>query len=913
MKKITLLICLSILTVGVTAQNLVLNPGFENWDDATTPTDWTTVESVSQEDVELHSGSYSAKHTGGTSDLGQTIAVTGGQNYQLSFWYKVESGDGEDARIWCVWEENGNRLYDDTGGEIRGPDGGYLSSGSGEWLQYSTTTTAPANATDLYLEVRTYSGSVTYYDDFVLEEYIDTDAPVFESGYPMAGNIEDVQFDLMAQLDETSTVYYVVLDDGATAPTVAEVQDGTGSGGATAVTAGSFTAGTSETAETVSGLVVETSYDVYVVAEDDEDTPNVQADVSLVEVTTVVVPDVLFMADFESALDPFTQFSEAGDSETWYHNGGGYAEINGYQSGETQTDWLISPEYDLAGVTTPTLEFDARFTYGTNDDTHYLKLYYSEDYDGNTDNLATATWTELTFDLPAYDTWETVGPLDLSAITGTAYFAFAYNYPDDYSRWSIDNFKVLGFAAQGTDATLSDLQVDGTTVEGFEAAKLDYTYELPAGTTTVPTVTATPNDAGASAAVTDASDLTGDEAARTTTIEVTAEDGTTTQTYSITFNPVIEVADLAALRAATDFDRTYKVTGEVVLTFQQDYRNKKYVQDGTGGIEIDDDPGVITSTYAIADGITGLEGTLEDYNGLLQFHPTADPGAATSNGNDITPTVVTPADINADIDAYESMLVKVESVTFADADGSATFADGDNYDINGVSESMVCRVHFYGTSLTGTVIPDSAHVTGIVLEYNGTAQISPRSADDVEELIEVVLSDDATLSDIMVDGTSIPDFSPALMTYNYTLPPGTTDVPAVTAETTDENASVAITDATDLAGDEAERTTTIEVTAEDGETTKTYSVIFDVEVGIGSDLFSGIRIYPVPANEQLHLEEVGSVSSIRVYDITGTMIMNTENDGQSSMTLDISHLSAGVYMLRMDSDTESGVVRFVKK
>jgi len=209
------------ISIGLSAQNLVLNPGFEDWDDVNNPTSWTKVESVDQESVaeNVHSGTYSAKHTGGTKDLGQTIPVVEGTNYKLSFWYKVVPGDGDDARIWSVWQTDGESDYTDNGDELRGPNNSYLPNGSGEWLQYETVVTAPVGITDLYLEVRTYSGAVVYWDDFVFEEYTDVDPPVWDATYPMASNIADVQFDLAAKLDETSTVYYVVLDDGATAPT----------------------------------------------------------------------------------------------------------------------------------------------------------------------------------------------------------------------------------------------------------------------------------------------------------------------------------------------------------------------------------------------------------------------------------------------------------------------------------------------------------------------------------------------------------------------------------------------------------------------------------------------------------------------------------------------------------------------
>jgi hypothetical protein len=588
--------------------------------------------------------------------------------------------------------------------------------------------------------------------------------------------------------------------------------------------------------------------------------------------------------------------------------------MNGFNSGEAEVDWLISPMYDLSTVTSPTLMFDAAWLFGTNDETHSLTLLYSEDYDGNTANIGTATWTEIAFDLPPQDTWTEIGMLDISAITGSVYFAFAYNYPDNYTRWRIDNFQLLGFPAAGTDATLSDLQIDGQTIDGFEAAKTSYVVELAAGTTTVPTITYTTTDANATASDVPASDLAGDAAARTSTVTVTAQDGTTTQDYTVTFNPILEVATVQALRASLDETRKYRITGELLLSYQQSFRNKKYLQDGTGGVLVDDDPGIITTTYAVGDGITGLEGSVEIYRGNLQLHPTIDPGAATSSGNTITPVVATVAQLKADRDMYQSTLVTLENVTIGGADGSAVFENGKNYDIFAPGpDTMELRTEFYSTTLTGTVIPDSANVTGIVIHYFDAVQIAPRLLEDVEELVPFVPSTDATLSGLMVDGVSVDGFSPALLSYNVTLASDYSGLPAVTADASDENATVNVDPVTDLSGDAAARTATITVTAEDGTTTKTYTIEFTLAVGISNDLFGNVSIYPVPASTLLYVQQAESLQTLTVYSITGTAVMQLENAGSELLSLDVSDLEAGLYMLKMENEKGSAVVRFLKQ
>ena len=81
------------------------------------------------------------------------------------------------------------------------------------------------------------------------------------------------------------------------------------------------------------------------------------------------------------------------------------------------------------------------------------------------------------------------------------------------------------------DTSLSDLTQDGATIADFTESKTTYDISLAEGTTVVPTIAATPNNANAIIAITDATSIPG-----TTTIVVTAEDGTTTNTVSINFN-----------------------------------------------------------------------------------------------------------------------------------------------------------------------------------------------------------------------------------------------------------------------------------------------------------------------------------------------------------------------------------------
>ena len=87
---------------------------------------------------------------------------------------------------------------------------------------------------------------------------------------------------------------------------------------------------------------------------------------------------------------------------------------------------------------------------------------------------------------------------------------------------------------KSSDATLKDLKVNGTTIEGFARTTYTYTYLVPSSTTTDPIVTATKNDEKASEPDITQAALPTEGVNTTATIKVKAEDDTEL-TYTITF------------------------------------------------------------------------------------------------------------------------------------------------------------------------------------------------------------------------------------------------------------------------------------------------------------------------------------------------------------------------------------------
>ena len=93
----------------------------------------------------------------------------------------------------------------------------------------------------------------------------------------------------------------------------------------------------------------------------------------------------------------------------------------------------------------------------------------------------------------------------------------------------------IGPAPKSKDATLSDLKVNGVTIDGFAASKTSYDYSVAATATTAPIVSATKNDTKAADPVITQAALPTAGNPTQATVKVTAEDEETTMTYTITF------------------------------------------------------------------------------------------------------------------------------------------------------------------------------------------------------------------------------------------------------------------------------------------------------------------------------------------------------------------------------------------
>jgi len=317
-----------------------------------------------------------------------------------------------------------------------------------------------------------------------------------------------------------------------------------------------------------------------------------------------------------------------------------------------------------------------------------------------------------------------------------------------------------------------------------------------------------------------------------------------------TFETINEVANIASLRAGATDGTFYKLTGEALLTFQTSSRNAKFIQDASGAVLIDDNSGEITTSYTIGDGITGITGTLATYQNMIQFIPAMDPGAPTSQGNVLTPTSVTLANLN---DSYQAKLIKVSEVTF---DVTGNFANSTNYPITDPSGSGVIRTQYSDLDYIGEPIPtDPQDITGVVLQFNTTMQFIPRGLSDFEAIVP-------DSPEITVAPTSLTGF-----TYEEGSGPSASQ--SFTVEGSDLTANIIITPSTnyEISEDDVSFQSTAITLNKTGGTVASTAIYTRLKAGLAAGNFNGETIAINSAGATAKVVTLsGSVSEIVVVD-----------------------------------------------
>ena len=361
---------------------------------------------------------------------------------------------------------------------------------------------------------------------------------------------------------------------------------------------------------------------------------------------------------------------------------------------------------------------------------------------------------------------------------------------------STTTYKIKFVRAASTNSKLAGLSVNGEPIATFSANTLNYTYELPYGTTKVPVVTAEKAEDGQTVSITQPTSTTGKA-----TIVVTAADKKTTSTYTIQFS-------VALLSDNTLKD--IKVNGNSLPGFtptQTIYRVSLPV--GTTAIP------TVEAVSAYPAGAQTITHT----------------PPAQVEGGQYQISVTTPG----------NPVAKVYKLNFKLEASSYTYLN--DLQMGGYITAFNPEVltYYVNLPLGTTELPEITYVAGdpyqtITVEdggLDGTTRVIVTAANGDQSIYKIVVSTEKsevkTLQDILLDGVSLEGFSPDKVQYNVQLPIGTETLPAITVKQGDEYQTVSIVTG-GLNG-----TTRITVTAGNGET-MVYQITFSVEKATNNTL-----------------------------------------------------------------------------
>lgn len=380
-----------------------------------------------------------------TDELLITYSLDGGA-YQNLMWVQAIDDDdyNEPAALDLAFDGAG-----DYGQELPAITDDH-GAGVGNTFQTFTTAAIPLSGNST-LDILLSFNSFTSNDEGIYLDNI-TVTPVYGGNNPPV--IENITQTPSADIGTSTTVSVSadVTDTDGTISTV-ELYWGTASGSLTNTISMTASGDTYTTSTPIPAQSGGTTVYYEIEATDDDMDATVTSEYSYtVYPFSATLP---FTETFDASLGGFYTYSALGATKGWnwgVYGGNGFADINGYDSGETENDWLISPEFNLDMYSNELLTFDTWYGYGTDDANNYLKLHYSTDYSGVGDP-SSATWYELAYNQGDEWNWTNAGLVDVSGISGTSvFFAFEYNYEaGNYRHWEVDNFNL--FEASLVDVT----------------------------------------------------------------------------------------------------------------------------------------------------------------------------------------------------------------------------------------------------------------------------------------------------------------------------------------------------------------------------------------------------------------------------------------------------------------------------
>lgn len=193
--------------------------------------------------------------------------------------------------------------------------------------------------------------------------------------------------------------------------------------------------------------------------------------------------------------------------------------------------------------------------------------------------------------------------------------------------------------------------------------------------------------------------------------------------------PTITVSDLRAMFSGAAVPLSNMMVSGVVISDRQNgnaQARNVVIQQGNKGIMVrfsaNHNFNVGDSIDVILDGAS-----LEEYNGLLQVNNAQIANASKKGTSTILATPVTLTDLIANFEAYESVLVKISTVTFPSGNYSG------NQTISDASGGSIVLYTTSSASFASQPMPaTAASLTGIVGQFGSTLQLQIRNLSDVQ-------------------------------------------------------------------------------------------------------------------------------------------------------------------------------------
>ena len=637
-----------------------------------------------------------------------------------------------------------------------------------------------------------------------------------------------------------------------------------------------------------------------------------------------------YLEDFTDGFGYVSTFSVSGDTKEWVNDLGTVAQMNGYNSGDLEEDWLILPAIDFTGFDNLAMTFETWYRFGNDDADNYLKLMYSTDYTSG--SPADATWTELSFNKPGnQQEWASSGVIDISALSGFVTIAFKYHYNvDNYRRWEIDNILI----EEATSPMIQNVTYTPEFPEATEPVSVaaDITDDLSIDTAYLVWY---PNGALASEWDTIAMDVTsGDN--YTTVTDIPAQDVDTVYTHIVSFDGDSQVKKYSdfylILPTPSIYDIQYSMDdpanslfeGMIVRTTGIVTANDTVGRYKDDGFFIQDSASTWNGIYVHDFNENALKrgdsivivAEVEEYFNLTELKNIISIDVIAIDKTLPEPLVITPGEFG---EPYEGVLVQLQDVKVKatrDKVGNGQFVVTDGTDTVLIDDAMI----------RPDVVKDSVYtITGIGFYSYGELKLLPRDMSDIEGYIKVNMApvigtvsispESPTDTDIVTLSFTITDDAEApihidSVSLMYGTTEGVYDMEAsVTADGFDATVFFA-----DIPAMSAGTMVYYEISATDSDAENPLTSIitgsYEVVTGVGTSFstLSNVSLFPNPNDGAFTLtfnSTSAATLNMSVLDMQGRVIeagvLNIQGN-RSQHNIVLEKAERGLYIIRLEND-----------